>query len=338
MSARGDEGRLTVCHDAVRKDDAMTRFLQNTHGGSLAPHLSQWLAQCGDETHSPYALIDMSMLEPTTHGRLERLAGPSIELLAGTDYEAYGELGPRLFALSAIDSTALARLTGTTDARPALSVLEITTHAGVPDLRGLQWLADAQGTDDTRLYCRYADTRILPNVLSVLDPTQSAWLARTIRRWAWVGRDGTLESIDFTPTDSAAPRHDETRIHFDDAQFGTLMQAAEADTLFDDLHDQSPEIIPTADPATLWRRLDALLDIARTHGIDDAPDQRQFITLAWSASEHFHTLPALAATFDATRSGSKRFADAVAGWNDDIWNQIEALAEHSAKASASEHP
>lgn len=316
----------------------MTRFLQNTHGGSLAPHLSQWLAQCGDETHSPYALIDMSVLELTTHRRLERAAGPSIELLAGTDYEAYGELGPRLFALSLADMPALERLISATDARPALSVLEIATHAGAPDLRALQWLADAQSADGTRLFCRYADTRILPNALKVLDPTQNAWLARTIRRWAWVDRDGSLQSINFTPADSTAPPHDETRIHFDDAQFGTLMQAAEADTLFDVLHDQSPEIIPTADPATLWRRLDTLLDIARTHGIDDAPDQRQFITLAWSASEHFHTLPALAATFDATRSGSRRFADAVTGWNDDIWNQIEALAEHSAKASASEHP
>ncbi|WP_323004194.1 DUF4123 domain-containing protein [Denitromonas sp.] len=316
----------------------MARFLQNTFNGNLASELTHWLAQSANNTSAPYALLDMSMLNATAHRRLERVAGPSIELLAGTAYAAYGELGPRLFALSLADMPALERLISATDARPALSVLEIATHAGAPDLRALQWLADAQSADGTRLFCRYADTRILPNALKALDPTQNAWLARTIRRWAWVDRDGSLQSINFTPVDSTAPPHDETRIHFDDAQFGTLMQAAEADTLFDVLHDQSPEIIPAADPATLWRRLDTLLDIARTHGIDDAPDQLQFITLAWSASERFNTLPALAATFNATRSGSKRFADAVAEWNDDIWNQIEALAEHSAKASASEHP
>lgn len=315
----------------------MARFLQNTFNANLASELTHWLAQSANNTSVPYALLDMSMLDATAHRRLERAVGPSIELLAGTAYAAYGELGPRLFALSLADMAALERLVSVTDACPALSVLEIAAHAGAPDLRALQWLADAQSADGTRLFCRYADTRILPKVLTALDPTQKAWLARTIRRWAWVDRDGSLESIDFTPTDSTAPPHDETRIHFDDAQFNALMQAAEADTLFDVLHDQSPEIIPAADPATLWHRLDALLGIARTHGIDDAPDQLQFITLAWSASEHFHTLPALAETFNATRSGSKRFADAVAEWNDDIWNQIEALAEDAASASIPEH-
>lgn len=214
----------------------MVRFLQNTFNANLASKLTDWLAQSANKTSTPYALLDMSMLDATAHRRLDQAAGPSIELLAGTAYAAYDELGPRLFALSLADMPALERLISATNARPALSVLEIAADAGAPDLRALQWLADAQSADGTRLYCRYADTRILPNVLKVLDPTQKTWLARTIRRWAWVDRDGSLKSIDITPTDSSAPPHDRGGIHFDDAQFGTLMQAAEADTLFDVLH------------------------------------------------------------------------------------------------------
>ncbi|TVO59112.1 MULTISPECIES: DUF4123 domain-containing protein [Denitromonas] len=314
----------------------MPRFLQNAHHAGLATQLVQWLAHCADASHAPYALVDMSMLDASAHRHLGRAIGPSTPLLAGGRYAAYGELGPRLFALGAVEASALERLLSLTDGHPALSVLEVATRDGAPECHTLQWLADAQCADDTRLYCRYADTRILPNVLGILDPAQTTRLADTARRWAWVARDGTLQTTNIAPANAAAPLGDETSIRFNDAQFAALMQTAEADTLFDMLNEHTPEIIPNAEPAALWRRLDALLGIARSHGITDAPDQRQFITLAWSASEHFHTLPALVPTFDATRRGTLRFTDALANWDNDIWDQIEAMADASAVASASE--
>ena len=148
----------------------MPRFLQNPHHTGLATQLAQWLAHCTDASLAPLALVDMSMLDASAHCQLSRVVGPSTPLLAGSRYAAYGELGPRLFALRAVESSALERLLTLTDGRPASSVLELATRDDTPECSTLQWLADAQSADDTRLYCRYADTRVLPNVLDILDP------------------------------------------------------------------------------------------------------------------------------------------------------------------------
>ncbi|HPR08199.1 MAG TPA: DUF4123 domain-containing protein [Denitromonas sp.] len=314
----------------------MTRFLQNAHHAELAAHLTHWLEHCAGTAYQPYALIDMSQLDDTARRGLMRASWTSTAMLDGSRYAAYDELGPRLFPLANADAVCVARLLSVTDRRPALSVIELPVRNGSAELGTLHWLADAQTADGTRLYCRFTDTRILPEVLGILDPAQKTRLARAARRWAWVARDGTLQTTNIAPADTAEPSDDETSIHFNDAQFAALMQATEADTLFDILNDNAPKTIPTAEPAELWHRLNVLLGIARTHGITDAPDQGQFIFLAWHVSEHFHTLPALAPSFDAIRRGTLRFPDAVAHWDSDIWNQLEAMADRPGIAPAAE--
>ena len=104
------------------------------------------------------------------------------------------------------------------------------------------------------------------------------------------------------------------------------MQAAEADLIYSMLRESSPEIIPQTTPSDIHRRLSNLLDAGREQGIVDAPDQLQFVAIAWSSSETFYQLPCLAPSWQITRSQKGHFAEVLKTWNDSIWEQIDALS------------
>ena len=306
----------------------MQSFLHDPHSDDLGARLVEWLAIPRAPDYQPWALVDMSMLDAGVLGRLERLTGASVALLDGSRYAAYEELGPRLIPLSSISPPAIERFVAHFSGRPALSFVELPTCERSPDLAGLARLAEAETSDGLQLYCRFSDTRILPNVLQALDPQQTERLARTVRRWAWIGRDGHLQSSKFAEKTSKRASESDEPFQLSDAQFSALMQAAECDTLHQLLCDISPEIIPDLPGSAIHRKLDRLLSVARDYGITEAPDQLQFVTIAWSSSEHFHELSSLSSTWNTTRSAKQRFGEAVKDWSDEIWDEIESMANN----------
>lgn len=307
----------------------MHTFLQNPHLADIGAALRAWLAAPRSPEYCLYALADMSILDATALKKMERLSAPGIALLEGSRYTAYEELGPRLFPLSPLEPPAVERFIGIASGLPALSFVELLAPEGSPDRRGLVWLAEAETSDGLLLYCRFTDTRILPGVLQVLDRAQIGRLGHTVRRWAWVGRDGGLHTRDFPCTTSDDDSATDVAIQFSDAQFAALMQAAECDTVYQMLREVSPEIVPVLPPVDIYRRLDALLRVARGYGLTEAPDQLQFVSIAWSSSERFHELECLGPTWAATCSGGQRFGDAVKEWPDAIWDGIEVMTNNS---------
>lgn len=304
----------------------MHRFLQNLHAPDSAAALAAWLQAPRDENCRCYAIADMSILEARALRSLERLSAPSAPLLDGSRYAAYGELGPRLVPLVDFDASAMARFIGIADGLPALSFVEIETSNGMPDRATLLWLADARTSDGLHLYCRFPDTRVLVSVLRVLDRAQIARLGQSVRRWAWLGRDGKFQCRDFTGVTAEELAGGGAAIEFSDEQFAALVQAAECDLLYQQLLELAPELIPDSTAFEIFARLEALLNLARGYGLTEPPDQLQFVTIAWSSSERFHELDSLSPTWTATRSGSKSFSMAVAEWSDGQWDEIESIA------------
>lgn len=265
------------------------------------------------------------MLNPKMLARLERHTSAGVQILETSRYAAYEELGPRLIPLDRLPSEKMQRFLSASDGVPALSFVELLAPEGIPQLQSLVWLGEAKTADGMQMYCRYTDTRILPVLLNTLTDDQTAVLAGSIRRWAWVNREGRLNQKIFAETkvvsDEPLPP-----LSFEDQQFSSLMQAAEADLIFSMLRESSPEIIPETTPFDIHRRLSNLLDAGRERGIVDASDQLQFVAIAWSSSETFYQLPCLVPSWEMTRSEKGRFSEVLKTWDDSIWEQIDALS------------
>lgn len=302
----------------------MTYFLQNQHRKELGKELSTWLNAEPSPSYRRFAIADMSMFEGNTLLRLERQASPSIQILESSRYAAYEELGPRLIPIDLLPSAKIERFLGTSDGVPGLSFVELLAPEGIPQLKELTWLAEAETDEGMRMYCRYTDTRILPVLLDTLTKSQKAVLAGSIRRWAWVNREGKL-SQKTLPANEAANEDTLSPLSFDDQQFSALMQAAEADLIFSMLRESSPEIIPETTPSEIHRRLSNLLDAGRERGIVDAPDQLQFVAIAWSSSESYFQLPCLAPSWEIICNQQGSFSEVLKTWDDGIWEQIDAL-------------
>lgn len=265
------------------------------------------------------------MLNPKMLARLERHTSAGVQILETSRYAAYEELGPRLIPLDRLPSEKMQRFLSASDGVPALSFVEFLAPEGIPQLQSLVWLGEAKTADGMQMYCRYTDTRILPVLLNTLTDDQTAALAGSIRRWAWVNREGRLNQKIFAAT-KAVSDEPLPPLSFEDQQFSSLMQAAEADLIFSMLHESSPEIIPQTTPFDIHRRLSKLLDAGRERGIVDAPDQLQFVAIAWSSSETFYQLPCLVPSWENTRSEKGRFPEILKTWEDSIWEQIDALS------------
>lgn len=303
----------------------MKGFLQNQHAAELAGELAGWLDLATSSNCHCFAIADMSMLDEQMLTRLERHASPGLQLLETSRYAAYEELGPRLILMDRLQVGKLERFLSASDGVPALSFVELHAPEGIPQRQSLVWLAEAETTDGMQMYCRYTDTRILPVLLDKLTEDQTAVLSGSIRRWAWVNREGRLSQKIFA---AKKVLNDESSqpLSFDDQQFSQLMQAAEADLIFSILRESSSEIIPDTTPFDIHRRLSNLLDAGRERGVVDASDQLQFVAIAWSSSETFYQLPCLAPSWEIIRNQKGRFSEVLKTWDDSIWEQIDALS------------
>ncbi len=303
----------------------MKSFLQNQHAAELADELALWLEEGNPQNYRCFAIADMTMLNAKMLVRMERHASTGVQILETSRYAAYEELGPRLIPLGRLPSEKIQRFLSPSDGLPALSFVELLAPEGIPQLQSLVWLAEAETADGMQMYCRYTDTRILPVLLDTLTDDQTAVLAGSIRRWAWVNREGRLNQKIFAET-KAVSDEPLPPLSFEDQQFSSLMQAAEADLIFSMLRESSPEIIPETTPFDIHRRLSNLLDAGRERGIVDASDQLQFVAIAWSSSETFYQLPCLVPSWEMTRSEKGRFSEVLKTWDDSIWEQIDALS------------
>ncbi|WP_066882633.1 DUF4123 domain-containing protein [Dechloromonas denitrificans] len=309
----------------------MKSFLQNQHAAGLAGELAAWLEVPSPQNYRRFAIADMSMLDTKMLARMERHTSLGIQILETSRYAAYEELGPRLIPLDRLPAEKMQSFLSTSDGVPALSFVELLASEGIPQLQSLIWLAEAEIADGMQMYCRYTDTRILPVLLDTLTEDQTAMIGGTIRRWAWFNREGALSQKNFAAT-KAVNDVPLPPLSFDDQQFSSLMQAAEADLIFSMLRQSSPEIIPETTPFDIHRRLLSLLEAGRERGVIDAPDQLQFVAIAWSSSETFYQLPCLAQSWENIRNQQGRFSEVLKTWDDSIWEQIDALKPGSLEA------
>lgn len=260
-------------------------------------------------------------------------AGPRTTHWARRSLPALVQWRRSFFALPQLDAHAidtLARLQTIETKAPAFSLIELApalakapAEALTPLLQLFAYLSAARIDGDLDLHCRFADTRVLPHVLSALAAHQVQRLGLVVSNWHWLGRDGA--PVVFRIPAQVADADPSATLQLSAAQFAQVLDGSEADTTFVQLLETTPEVVPrTPGHAAFHGRLVRILQTASTRELRQPNDRTQFVVLSLSFGEYFHQNPILQDTWRAIAQDKARLTDLSANWSDATWDALEA--------------
>lgn len=220
---------------------------------------------------------------------LQRLGGSTC--YTSKDLEGLQSASLQLVDLSSVGHTKLRRLLEHCSTRPMLSVIGSTLPLAqlIQTWLPYHWVS----TDDgQRLLLRFADTRVLPVLPTILEPEQWASLAAPIRQWLYVARDGQPASCALPPQEVPPAKAIELSI----TQLGQLLNSAEPDILLDFFAENLSDSLPKGiSHSELHRRAALIVNLAHAHGIEAWADVVALALAEWQTHGAFREKPALAA-------------------------------------------
>lgn len=279
---------------------------------------------------SSWALVDLALIYGDRFARAATRHGwNTYNAYASTDLAAFGQHAPHWIALPSVPDglrETLVQLLRCIGEAPAISV--VSTDAGIQQLIALSaTLATVRVEQRTApVHCRFADTRVLPELLDILSPEQRTRIGAIVRGWSWFDRLGQLAQWTTDGADVAgdAPLADaSTGLHLSIAQFRAMQSAAEADGMFKLLLDTTPEIVPAQGRGAFHNALQRHLVVADELQLVDARDRFQFVVLGLTCSEHFYRLAAVVPAWRAAAADERRLSASIAAWADEVWGAIQ---------------
>lgn len=295
-----------------------------------------WL-KCLPSSSDPaplWALMDTALVDANRVQSVLTHAGwTAHNALSTSVFASFGDVAPKLFEIPRLDAHAfatLARLQAIEPKAPAISLIRLApalaktpSDALNPLLQLFAYLSAARIDGDLDLHCRFADTRVLPHLLSALEAHQVLRLGQVVSAWHWLGRDGAPVSYRVTAADGAADTN--ATLQLSAAQFAQVMDGNEADTTFVHLLETTPEVVPrTQGHAAFHARLVRMLQTANARALDQPLDRIQFVVLSLSFGESFHHNPLLQETWRSIAQDKARLTDLSASWSDATWDALEA--------------
>ncbi|MEO9384212.1 DUF4123 domain-containing protein [Chromobacterium phragmitis] len=273
-------------------------FLQNHHAPELLPQLHQWMAQ-NEDGHYCW-LMDGSQLDAKEKRWLLRHGQPWQRALDHSPMAELEDFGPLIWTQPLHLQEWWPEWLAITSGRPLLSVVEF--RRAVPDGAFWYWLSDFRTDDGQKLLLRFADTHTLANVLPLMSDAQLTLLASQVARWGWIGRTGEWEAA--TLRDTPEIPEPWKPLEFTQAQFDKMIERAQPDMLLPVLRKYDIEL-PEGSPWELYQLLQQLTAPMRQYGIEDAPSQSMFATMAFNSGNSFHLAPEYAEHWQQTQSGNK---------------------------------
>lgn len=224
------------------------RNLIQMHGAGWLSDLEQRVAGYGvTKPHcNVYGLIDMAFSYRCYKAlkRQKAILRRSLFDLREDPDPRLAEVSPTLIQLSGSNVLAWQAVMKATDGWPMLSLM-VTPETIAELARRLEaWcVVDADGEH----YClRFADTRRLPDILSVLTPEQHGQLVGPASAWLYRDRAAQWASLALSPAPCAPARE----IRFNSEQCAILIESSEADEIIAQLSSTGswlPEAVPLAE-------------------------------------------------------------------------------------------
>lgn len=287
-----------------------------------------------DDGLGRYLLVDPALLDTDRFYALVRRRGwIRHNTLSTSSLAAFGDLAPQLLQFYGAEhqiESALGELLKVSDDAPALSWL--TCRGALAELRGLlAYLAKVKTHErKAAIHCRFADTRVLPVLLSVLSSGQRSRVSHVIDHWGWFDRAGIISGWSGSVADATAEEDDgDDHLHLNLEQFHAMQRAGEADAMFTILLDKTSELVPTSERGRFHAELERYLANASRLKVSGAEDRLQFLVMSLTCGERFYAHPALVDTWADVAAGRLSFIQAQATWSDDLWQALDPLVQEA---------
>jgi hypothetical protein len=309
-------------------------FATNPHDLNALDDQAAWLTQAGEQG---WLLVDTALID---FDRVQAIAfGYGAEVfntLSDSSLSVYRSKAPHLLQLPPVRHATQALLEELGDIdrlAPAMSWFCSVSSAQAL-CADLAWLAQAVVEDDVKVYARFADTRVLPDLLQSMSVSQRARIARHMAEWRYFNRSGHVCSVQLadTPAPDLAVMT-QTGILIDRVQTDRLIAAAEADSMFALLLSNTPELVPADDRAAFHARLAEDLERASAYKMTVARDRFQFLVLSLSCGRDFDKSRSLNDTWTHVANGAS-LTDLMQGWPEHTWADLELAGGTHRLASA----
>jgi hypothetical protein len=296
----------------LRGDSAATDLLGTSHS---SPPSTVWM------------VVDAALVDTK---RLKQMAGSlrwnMSNALEGSALERFGAQGPQLIEMNGDASAVTAglkRLIDIDKRAPAFSVIE--SPVPLKELQSLcGYLALAQVDGDLKVHCRFADTRVLPHLLSALSAPQLARVSMAITQWSWVDHLGQKRQWAAPARAVTAGLADASpHLELNMAQFNALLDASEPDTMFSLLTENTPELVPADARGNFRDALAAILMTANKLVLTSPNDRWQFVVLSLSCGAKFHEHAELQPMWLAIKQRGTTLVEEMKLWSDSLWAELE---------------
>lgn len=301
---------------------------QNTQDAGLVSQVIDWLDSPKlNNAHEKWLLVDGAIVGEKVSRRIVTTFGvPRVcNIFSEIELAVYGWRAPHLIRL---DAGPLCRREVSALLKSSVDVPAFGMIEGTGDQRQIQdiflWLAQIQTVDMLKLYCRFADTRITPVLIDVLNIKQREALYSAIKNWQIVNRKGTLDCI-FSRTDASGQsveRHHLNPILLSDEQYLKMMAASEADEIFQMLCEGAPELVPVDDKGDFQLHLAKLIDAGRALEVTQTNDLYQFCIIALTTRSDFFRDPVLRDTWQNIKQKGASFTALISAWTDETWDAL----------------
>ncbi len=271
------------------------------------------------------ALLDASMLEkPHIETLVERHSGRAHWVFERSSLESLGAVGPVLLSFPEQRDAQVRELISLCRSKPALSLIwpQSNLNELVAALQWLAWVETADGSDP--MHCRFADTRVTPNLITALRYEQRERLAHGVNKWCWPDRLGVEWRCESFEKGATVSDLLDQPLDINAQQFADMLVAAEPDMVFHMLQERMPDIVPEEEGGAIHERLLNMIAAARKRGLEDLPELFQFVVLGLTTFDEFHDAPALQPAWREWTPQKQRFADWVNGWPDALWAELES--------------
>ncbi|WP_411834241.1 DUF4123 domain-containing protein [Pseudoxanthomonas mexicana] len=276
---------------------------------------------------SLWLLMDLALMDHAAVASFARHAGIGLKnAFAGSGLAAFGDKAPHFVKLP--DDAASRHAIARKFIRLAGNATAMSWLRSEKPERMLQeifaYLAEVR-VEERRMpiHCRFADTRVLPELLQVLSVEQRRRVKCVVESWSWIGRTGELRSWG-GGSEGPGEKDESPVLRLSIEQFRRMQRAAEPDAVFLMLSQKTPEIVPQSEYGGFHARLCGLLDAADGFGVKAAKDRLQFVVLGLTCGEDFHAVPELQPTWRLVSGQGASLHDLMQGWSDSLWQRLDA--------------
>lgn len=296
----------------------------NRHSVDLHKTISQSFEQAIHDRQDLflYALIDCAFNEKFI--RQCKTRHPSLyaaSLYTGSELDELQDVSPVLVQLPLDESTRsawLETLLQRADGLPMLSFL--ASPIDTNDLASsFAPFLKSETEDGQRYLLRFADTRILPKLIAVLDDLQWSLLP-PIAHWWSIDRMGVLKELQLPRSSHNEATEHTTRLKLSNLQFAALLDAAEADAIIEQLLLVVPEHCSAFRPGDLYNFIAQQLEYARRFGIESTPDLVAYCVGAFNLRGKLHEDPHASALLNEGRWRPGELSSALAELPEECWS------------------